>query len=63
MENDATLFQVIAGGPLKVSGTFRIKGSNGKLIKKEGPVFLCRCGQSSNKPFCNGMHKRISFSE
>ncbi len=63
MEHEQTLFQVLRDGPLKVSGRFRIKGSDGKLIKTEGPVYLCRCGQSSNKPFCSGRHKQIGFSD
>ncbi|MBE9517696.1 MAG: CDGSH iron-sulfur domain-containing protein [Bacteroidetes bacterium] len=53
----------MAGGPLKVTGPKRIKGSDGKIIKKDEPVFLCRCGNSSNKPFCDGTHKRNGFSE
>ena len=63
MEDNHTLFKVIAGGPLKVTGPFRIKGSDGKIIEKEEPVLLCRCGNSSNKPFCDGSHKRNGFSE
>lgn len=63
MENNHTLFKVIAGGPLKVTGPFRIKGPGGKTIEKDEPVFLCRCGNSSNKPFCDGSHKRNGFSE
>ncbi len=63
MENEKALFQVITGGPLKVTGPFQITGSDGEIIEKEEPVYLCRCGKSSNKPFCNGAHKRIGFSE
>ncbi|MDQ7839476.1 MAG: CDGSH iron-sulfur domain-containing protein [bacterium] len=29
--------------------------------KKPSPVKLCRCGQSSNKPFCDSTHRRIGF--
>ncbi len=33
----------------------------GKSIEKEGTVALCRCGQSENKPFCDGTHKKVGF--
>jgi CDGSH-type Zn-finger protein len=63
MENKHTIFKVIAGGPLEVRGEFRIKGPDGKMLEKEDPVFFCRCGHSSNKPFCDDSHKRNGFSE
>lgn len=63
MENNNTLFKIIAGGPLRVSGQFRIQGPDGRIIQKEEPVFLCRCGDSSNKPFCDGSHKQNGFSK
>ena len=28
---------------------------------KPGPVFLCRCGQSLIKPFCDGTHRKVQF--
>lgn len=62
MDNDNTLFKVLANGPLEVSGNFRIVNSGGKIINKVGPVYLCRCGDSSNKPYCDGSHKRNGFS-
>lgn len=58
-----TRFKIIAGGPLEVTGFFRIADASGKIIAREEPVFLCRCGESKNKPYCDGSHKRNGFSE
>ncbi|MFA5080821.1 MAG: CDGSH iron-sulfur domain-containing protein [Candidatus Paceibacterota bacterium] len=33
----------------------------GEKYKTEGEYYLCRCGKSGNKPFCNGMHQKIGF--
>ncbi|MCL4392773.1 CDGSH iron-sulfur domain-containing protein [Patescibacteria group bacterium] len=50
-------------GPYKISGEdIEIVDNNGSLIEKpEGDVYLCRCGQSSTKPFCDGTHASIQF--
>lgn len=38
-------------------------GSGGALDSREGKaLFLCRCGASENKPYCDGAHKRIDFT-
>lgn len=62
MDNHNSTFKVIPGGPLEVSGKFRIANSAGKIIENEGPVYLCRCGGSSNKPYCDDTHIRNGFS-
>jgi CDGSH-type Zn-finger protein len=49
-------------GPLQVKGEVEVLDPQGNpLPVKSGDVFLCRCGQSANKPFCDGSHKRVSF--
>jgi CDGSH-type Zn-finger protein len=49
-------------GPLLVQGSVCIKGSDGEVIKEaDGNVALCRCGQSGNKPFCDGTHGKVGF--
>lgn len=50
-------------GPLKVEGALTLVDHEGNELptKEGGPVFLCRCGASQNKPFCDGSHKRIGF--
>jgi CDGSH-type Zn-finger protein len=53
---------IIENGPIvvdtKESVAIRAGGSN---AERAGPLFLCRCGQSSSKPFCDGTHKKVRF--
>jgi CDGSH-type Zn-finger protein len=62
MEENKALFKVKANGSLQVSGSFELYDSNGELITTQGPIFLCRCGASKDKPFCDGSHRSIGFS-
>ena len=50
-------------GSLKVEGKVRLVDHEGNELptKEGGPFFLCRCGASQNKPFCDGSHKRVEF--
>ncbi|NTW50475.1 MAG: CDGSH iron-sulfur domain-containing protein [Chlorobiales bacterium] len=50
-------------GPYKVEAGIEVRDPNGGLISKgDKPVFLCRCGLSDKKPFCDGTHKTVEFS-
>jgi CDGSH-type Zn-finger protein/uncharacterized Fe-S cluster protein YjdI len=48
-------------GPLKVSGNLEIMSGTGRVVARTTTTWLCRCGASSNKPFCDGTHKKIGF--
>jgi CDGSH iron-sulfur domain-containing protein 3 len=48
-------------GPLEVSGDFQLYDSEGNEYPNKGKVYLCRCGLSNKKPFCDGSHKRGGF--
>ncbi len=48
-------------GPLLVKGNVEITGASGRHVAKLDKAFLCRCGQSKNKPFCDGSHKDAGF--
>lgn len=50
-------------GPIKVSGLQRFYNSRGEEIRAKKTLFLCRCGASKNKPFCDGTHSQIGFDE
>jgi uncharacterized Fe-S cluster protein YjdI len=58
-----TKVEVIPNGPIRVHGDVEITHSNGSVEKRERITALCRCGLSSNKPFCDGTHKREGWSE
>ena len=49
-------------GPLFARGRLRIVDANGATLREDTRVALCRCGASSNKPFCDGSHRRIGFT-
>ncbi len=52
-----------ADGPNMITGAFDLAWPSGHAIKKAdgGPILLCRCGHSKDKPFCDGSHKVVGF--
>jgi len=51
----------IPDGPIEVSGNFTIRAGSGRKAWAGRKAYLCRCGQSANKPFCDGAHKDAGF--
>jgi len=64
MEN-AKNFSVktIKGGPYVVSGNFKLDLPSGEVKDCTDKTFLCRCGHSNNKPFCDGTHAKSDFEK
>jgi hypothetical protein len=50
-------------GPLWVKGGIPIQSADGSEYEVRNRVTLCRCGKSSNKPFCDGTHISIHFKD
>ncbi|WP_299846659.1 CDGSH iron-sulfur domain-containing protein [uncultured Roseovarius sp.] len=48
-------------GPLVAKGIARMVGPDGAEVETKEVMALCRCGQSKNKPFCDGSHKEAGF--
>ena len=48
-------------GPLAVGGPLEICSGTGRTIDRVTETYLCRCGGSSNKPYCDGTHAKIGF--
>lgn len=49
-------------GPYEVSGEVTITAPDGTVIRETAKAYLCRCGQSGNKPFCDGTHRRVGWT-
>jgi CDGSH-type Zn-finger protein len=57
-----TIVKPLRNGPLMVSGPLEVVSGTGRTVMRGSETFLCRCGASSNKPFCDGTHKKIGFT-
>ena len=53
--------QPLKDGPLMVTGNLEVVSGTGRTVNKGTKAFFCRCGQSANKPYCDGSHKTVGF--
>lgn len=61
-QDSKVVITALADGPLEVSGEVKILASDGTVIRETDKSYLCRCGHSAKKPFCDGAHKKEGFS-
>ena len=54
---------IMPKGPLLVHGEILVKDKDGNEQLKEKVTAFCRCGQSSNKPYCDGTHSKVDFED
>jgi len=63
MSDDKNItIEILEDGPFIVKGLTSLKNSKSESLEASETIALCRCGQSANKPFCDGTHKKIGFS-
>jgi CDGSH-type Zn-finger protein/uncharacterized Fe-S cluster protein YjdI len=53
--------QALPDGPLRIVGNLELISGTGRTFDKDTETYLCRCGQSKNKPFCDGSHRAAGF--
>ncbi len=58
---DDVKIMLTKNGPLLFEGECIIIDADGNEQHKSGKIFLCRCGASTNKPFCDGSHRKVGF--
>ncbi len=51
----------IPNGPIRTEGPMEVTTGTGHRVAIKDRAILCRCGQSKNKPFCDGSHKAAGF--
>ncbi|NJM15720.1 MAG: CDGSH iron-sulfur domain-containing protein [Bacteroidales bacterium] len=49
---------IIDKGPIVLIGDFELIDQHGEKRQLGNKVYLCRCGDSKNKPLCDGSHKK-----
>ena len=57
-----TIVETIPNGPLMVYGNIIVKDKDGSETKRSKVTAFCRCGQSQNKPYCDGTHAKAGFN-
>jgi uncharacterized Fe-S cluster protein YjdI len=59
----SNVVETLPNGPLLVYGNITVKHSGREESKISKVTAFCRCGASSNKPYCDGTHVKINFSD
>lgn len=62
LRNGSLALTPLSNGPLQVRGPLEIVSGTGRTINRVEETYLCRCGASKNKPYCDGSHKAIGFT-
>jgi CDGSH-type Zn-finger protein/uncharacterized Fe-S cluster protein YjdI len=55
------ILKLMDNGPILLEGTYRVHSIANEAVNSSKGVAMCRCGQSSTKPFCDGTHKEVGF--
>ncbi|MFC2157362.1 CDGSH iron-sulfur domain-containing protein [Acidobacteriota bacterium] len=63
MNDNKPKIETQKNGPYKVEALEKMRNSRGEKLETPPLMFLCRCGGSANKPFCDGTHLKNGFSD
>jgi len=63
MSDEKPKIEPTKNGPYKVENITELENYKGEPIQARSPMFLCRCGNSNNKPFCDGTHMKVGFTD
>lgn len=55
--------EVLENGPLLIYGSVSVKNKDGEISTRNTKTAFCRCGASSNKPYCDGSHMKTNWKD
>lgn len=58
-----TTMQPVRNGPLYVRGPLEVRAEDGRLVRADTRIALCRCGRSASMPFCDNSHRAARFRD
>ncbi len=59
--DESLTITLLPNGPVLLRGRFVLTSADGSSVFEGEKAALCRCGESANKPFCDGVHSKIGF--
>jgi CDGSH-type Zn-finger protein len=62
--SDPLVIRCRENGPLVIEGAVKVvdhQGNEFPIPASKDKIALCRCGQSGNRPFCDGSHRTCGF--
>lgn len=54
--------KIMIDGPIIIKGNFTLAYNGNKKEVNESMISICRCGASDHQPFCDGQHRKVSFT-
>ena len=63
MSSKEAIVEISKDGPYIVKNITALVNSKDEHLKVQPVMALCRCGESGNKPFCDGSHIKAGFKD
>ena len=60
-DNETLTIKIAKNGPILCTSPLTVRSADGATTHAASKAALCRCGQSTNKPFCDGTHGKVGF--
>ncbi len=55
------IIEVKADEPYHCTGILEIQAADGRMVWQGGETWLCRCGHTRDRPYCDGSHAQVNF--